>query len=292
MSAGPHTSQVKADLPPHHRCGRTLVACLQVHTRLPDYALLTATATLSRLDLVVTYLCTEEAAGACARRLCTARPGSSADLEEEEKSWNEAMDCTHTPSIGSPALSSLVIRMVREQALSWAARVRGTKPESLGNGGEAAAPSGKLPRVLDLDDLSLLSRLPSTHVLALGIGKPVPAAKGASPNSAAAAESNAHADAALRAEPAGARANGSVSSSVVFDEEPDWAANGVAKAAPEPDAPAEPDTAAKAAPGTSATANGEERTAGGFDLRSDTVTRPTPEMRRAMAEVGELLPKQ
>ena len=38
----------------------------------------------------------------------------------------------------------LAITMVHEQALSWAARVRGTKPDSQGTCGGASEPSGKL----------------------------------------------------------------------------------------------------------------------------------------------------
>lgn len=70
--------------------------------------------------------------------------------------------------------------------------------------------------------------------------------------------------------------------------EPHWAANGVATADAEPYVAPEFETTAKAALSSTAAADGEEQTASGMvDLRSDTVTRPTPDMRRAMAEVCE-----
>ena len=64
------------------------------------------------------------------------------------------------------------------------------------------------------------------------------------------------------------------------------AANCAAVAAAEPYAAPEFDTATKAALNSTAVANGIEQMGSGIvDLRSDTVTRPTPDMRRAMAEV-------
>ena len=127
---------------------------------------------------------------------------------------------------------------------------------------------------------------PVTDGRALCTGKPAPAARGACPSSSAAAESRTTADAACEAEPAAPRADGSVSSTDVQPHESHQAANGAAMAAAEPYAAPEFDTTTKAALNSTAVANGDERTASGIvDLRSDTVTRPTPDMRRAMAEV-------
>ena len=128
--------------------------------------------------------------------------------------------------------------------------------------------------------------LPITDGRALCTGKPAPAAIGACPSSSAAAESRTIADAACEAEPAAPRADGSVSSTDVQTHESHQAANGAVVAASEPYAAPEFDTATKAALNATAVANGDEQTASGsVDLRSDTVTRPTPDMRRAMAEV-------
>lgn len=63
-------------------------------------------------------------------------------------------------------------------------------------------------------------------------------------------------------------------------------ANGAAVAAAEPCVAPEFDTSTKAVLSSTTVEDGEEQTASGIvDLRSDTVTRPTPDMRRAMAEV-------